>query len=57
MPLDRSRTKEARSKNIAELIHSGREPKQAIAIAYSVEREHEGAAAERHEHEKNKYGR
>lgn len=48
MPLDESGTPEARSKNIAELIHSGREPKEAEAIAYSVERKH---------HEKEKYGR
>ena len=52
MPLDKSGTKEARSKNIAELIHSGRDPKQAEAIAYSVERD-----KEKKEHEKNKYGR
>ena len=48
MPLDKSGTPAARGKNIAELIHSGREPKQAEAIAYSVERQH---------HEKDKYGR
>jgi len=52
MPLDKSITDEARSKNIAELIHSGRPAKQAEAIAYSVQRE-----AEKKEHEKNKYGR
>lgn len=57
MPLDYSGTKEARSRNIAELEHSGRKPSQAIAIAYSVEREHEPNHRERHEHEKNKYGR
>lgn len=57
MPLDKSGTKEARSKNIAELIHSGRPRDQAVAIAYSVEREHEQSHVERHEHEKHKYGR
>ena len=57
MPLDKSGTKEARSKNIAELIHSGRPKDQAIAISYSVEREHEKRKVERHEHEKRKYGR
>lgn len=57
MPLDKSGDKEARSKNIAELIHSGRDPKQAVAIAYSVEREAEARHRERHEHEKFKYGR
>ena len=57
MPLDKSGTPEARSKNIAELEHSGRKPSQAIAIAYSVERESESGHRERHEHERNKYGR
>ena len=57
MPLDKSGTTEARSKNIAELIHSGRDPKQAEAIAYSIERESDKGHAERHEHEKSKYGR
>lgn len=57
MPLDYSGTKEARSKNIAELEHSGRKPDQAIAIAYSVERESEDGHRERHEHERMKYGR
>lgn len=57
MPLDKSGTTEARSRNIAELIHSGRDPKQAEAIAYSVEREHEDKHKERHEHEKSKYGK
>lgn len=57
MPLDKSGTTEARGRNIAELIHSGRPAKQAVAIAYSVEREHESRKKERHEHENHKYGR
>ena len=57
MPLDTSGTPEARSRNIAELRHSGRPLNQAIAIAYSVEREHEKSHKERHEHENEKYGR
>ncbi len=59
MPLDKSGTPEARSKNIAELRHSdpSRSLKQDIAIAYSVEREAEKAHKERHEHEYHKYGR
>lgn len=57
MPLDKSGTSEARGKNIAELIHSGRPPKQAEAIAYSVEREAEAGHRERHEHERHKYGK
>ncbi len=52
MPLIQSSSDEARSKNIAEMIHSGHEPKQAEAAAYHNQRE-----AERHEHEKNKYGK
>lgn len=56
MPLDKSGTTQARGKNIAELIHSGRKPAQAEAIAYSVEREHEPKHQERHAHEKQKYG-
>lgn len=38
MPLIKSASKVARNKNIAELIASGREPKQAAAIAYEVQR-------------------
>ena len=56
MPLDKSGTPEARGRNIAELEHSGRPAKQAIAIAYSVERESEAGHRERHEHEARKYG-
>lgn len=57
MPLDKSGTTEARSKNIAELRHAGHPLDQSIAIAYSVERENEPRHKERHEYEKNKYGR
>lgn len=56
MPLDKSDSKEAQSKNIAELRHSGYPEKQAVAISYSVKREAEDGHRERHEHEKNKYG-
>lgn len=54
MPLIKSSSDQARSKNIAELMHSNinRDQKQAIAIGYSVQRE-----AEKHEHEKHKYGK
>lgn len=54
MPLDKSGTPEARSRNIAELRHAGRPLDQAIAIAYSVE--DEKRKKERHEHESKKYG-
>lgn len=54
MPLIQSSSDEARSKNIAELMHSNpnRDQKQAVAIGYSVQRE-----AERKEHERKKYGK
>lgn len=39
MPLIKSCKKNNISKNIAELIRSGKEKKQAVAIAYSVCRE------------------
>ncbi len=38
MPLNYGKSKEARSENIATEIASGRDPKQAVAIAYSVQR-------------------
>jgi len=52
MPLEKSSSKEAFSRNVAELMHSDYPQKQAVAIAYSEKRE-----AERKEHEHNKYGR
>jgi hypothetical protein len=57
MPLDKSDSKEAFSNNVSAEMHAGKPQKQALAIAYSVEREHEPRHAERHEHEKSKYGR
>lgn len=38
MPLIKSKSKKARSKNIATEIKAGKDPKQAAAIAYSVPR-------------------
>jgi hypothetical protein len=52
MPLIHSDSKEAFSKNVAELMHSNYPQKQAVAIAYSEERE-----AEKKEHERRKYGK
>jgi hypothetical protein len=57
MPLDKSASPEAQSRNIAELRHSGYPEAQAVAISYSVKREAENSHSERHEHEKEKYGR
>lgn len=39
MPLIKSASKEARQKNIEKEIASGKDPKQAVAIGYSVQRE------------------
>ena len=39
MPLVKSAAKKALGKNIATEIRSGKDPKQAAAIAYSVQRE------------------
>jgi len=38
MPLKKSRTKAALQQNISTLIKEGRPKKQAIAIAYSIQR-------------------
>ena len=38
MPLKRDESNESRSANIAQLIKDGYKPKQAEAIAYSVQR-------------------
>lgn len=35
MPLKKGKSKETISKNIKTLIHEGKDPKQAAAIAYS----------------------
>ncbi len=61
MPLIHSSSKAAREKNIKTEIDSGRDPKQAVAIGYSVQRharkdEHEERKIEREAHEKFKYG-
>lgn len=57
MPLDKSSSPEAQSRNIAELRHSGYPEKQAVAISYSVKREAEAGHRERHEHEARKSGK
>ena len=62
MPLIHSDSKTAFSKNVAELMHSGREKKQALAIAYSVKHHVTGDEKDEHKiereaHEKLKYGK
>jgi hypothetical protein len=47
MPLVKSSSKKAVSKNIATEIRSGKDPKQAAAIAYSVQREAKKSQAKR----------
>ena len=39
MPLIKSSSKSARQKNIEKEIAAGKDPKQAVAIGYSVQRE------------------
>ena len=57
MPLIKSGSDEARQKNIETEIHSGKPIKQAVAIGYSNQREHEDRHKERVEHERRKYGK
>lgn len=45
MPLIKSTSKRAIGKNIATEIRAGKDPKQAAAIAYSVQREAKKAKA------------
>lgn len=41
MPLKKSKSKKARSENIATEVKSGKDPKVAAAIAYAVQRKAE----------------
>lgn len=54
MPLKSGKSKKVISKNIAELENSGREPKQAIAIALSNARKSKSSKAKGKSHEKRK---
>ncbi len=44
MPLIEGGSNEARSENIKTEIAAGKDPKQAAAIAYSIQREHKDEA-------------
>lgn len=57
MPLIKSGSDKARQENIKAEIHAGKPIKQAVAIGYSIQREHEDREKERHEHERRKYGK
>lgn len=62
MPLIHSSSDKARQENIHREIEAGRPVKQAVAIAYSNQREaqrhsHEERQKPLHEYERNKYGR
>lgn len=52
MPLIKSGSKEAREKNIHEMIQSGHEPRQAVAAAYSNQRKysHKKSKVTHHQH-------
>lgn len=43
MPLIQGKSDETRSKNIATEIKAGKDPKQAAAIAYSIQKENDAA--------------
>ena len=55
MPLVKSTSNAARSKNIATEINAGRDPKQAEAIAYSVQRA-SGSHPQHHAERKQRAG-
>ena len=64
MPLIHSKSKEAFSKNVSAEMHAhpNMDQKQAVAIAYSVQRhatkdDADESRIEKHAHEKFKYGR
>ena len=57
MPLIKSGSDKARQENIKAEIDAGKPIKQAVAIGYSVQREHEDRHNERAEHERRKYGK
>lgn len=62
MPLIHSSSDKARSENIRREINAGKDPKQAAAIGYSIQRhsekdEHEERKIEREAHQYLKHGR
>lgn len=47
MPLNKSGSKAAREENIKTEIKSGKDPKQAVAIGYSVQRKAKGVGVKK----------
>lgn len=50
MPLTKSSSNKARSKNIATEVKAGRKPAQAAAIAYNIQRKAQGNTAKAEAH-------
>lgn len=57
MPLIKSSSKKARQSNIRTEIDSGKDPRQAVAIGYSVQREAEKRKRQRHDQKDESYER
>jgi hypothetical protein len=55
MPLIHSISNKARSENIRQEIHAGKDPKPAAAIAYSVQRRAKGALSGRKGRKRGRY--
>lgn len=55
MPLIKSGSDKARQQNIETEIHAGKPIKQAVAIGYANQREHEDRHNERVQYERRKY--
>lgn len=50
MPLDRGKSKHARQRNIETEIAAGKPPKQAVAIAYAMQRRAKSLPEQMHQH-------
>jgi len=57
MPLIKSGTDEAREKNIETLIKEGKDPDQAAAIAYDIQRRHKNMREEKLARGNKRYGK
>lgn len=52
MPLNKSGSNDAREENVETEIGAGKDPKQAVAIAYSVQRRAMGRRLKKHKEKK-----